>query len=248
MVSESYLSEDVQWETFIAVASEEMRLQEGFVPDLAWKFNNGAGSKTWVTLTDERSYKRMMESGAKRIRDRAKKEPDAKDVDLAYGWKIDLKVLNHVLRCPTEETYVSEVEAESSKKKKSKKSKKKSKGKSAGKRKHSEPKKVLLALNRINSHSLTIHFQPRKKAKHIQADRHPTPSPRSTDSDSESSSEHESSDTSDAMAIERIRKENHCARCNAPCMLLTNSTHHRYSIDELALWATLMVSSNCQLD
>ena len=102
LLSESWLSENVSWPTFIKVASTEMRLQEGFTPDLAWKFSNGPGSKMWIALSDERSYRRMMEAGAKRIRNRAKKESNLKEPNYGSGWRIDIKILNYVPRLLSE--------------------------------------------------------------------------------------------------------------------------------------------------
>jgi len=65
-VSESYFTEDLPWQKFISVCSEEMRLKEGYVPKFSWKFSNGMGSKVWTTLS-ESSYSRMMVEAAKRI-------------------------------------------------------------------------------------------------------------------------------------------------------------------------------------
>ena len=44
-----------------------------------------------------------------------------------------------------------------------------------------------------------------------------------------------------------LEKANHCAQCIAPCVLLTDSRHHRFSIDELTLWATMIVRSKIYL-
>ena len=54
--TESFLSEDVSWNRFQTVCSEEMRLREGFQPQLAWKFSDGRGSKEWTTLQNEEAY------------------------------------------------------------------------------------------------------------------------------------------------------------------------------------------------
>ncbi|KAF9778370.1 hypothetical protein BJ322DRAFT_1025084 [Thelephora terrestris] len=222
VLSETYLSEDVTWSRFIKVASGEMRLREGFVPRLAWKFSSGSGSKMWTTLSDERAYKRMMEAGAKRIRARAKRESNLKDADLASGWRIDLQVLNKVERIRDKD---DEDEGELSKEKKVKaKAKKKPKKKSSAvKRKRGAPKKS------------------RKKAKQVRdPDLTPSAGSKTSDSDVNDASESESTDDSEEVIIEKIRRENNCARCNAPCALLTNSDHHRYSMEELSLWVTMI--------
>ena len=94
-MTETYLSEDVTWPTFIRVCSKEMNLREDSVPEFSWKFSNGTGSKVWTTLS-ESSYHRMMEAAAKRIQARAKKEGDLKDPDLGFGWWVDLMLENEV--------------------------------------------------------------------------------------------------------------------------------------------------------
>ena len=137
MRSEGYFSENVTWSTFVSACSENMRLREGCIPELAWKFNGGPGCKEWTTLSDEGSYHRMMEAAAKRIRSRAKKEANLKDADLGSGWRIDLKVLNNVQR--VEEPEDDEDEMVSTK---GKEKKKKSKGKAPKRRKRGEHKKV----------------------------------------------------------------------------------------------------------
>ena len=103
MRTENYLSEDVTWSRFIKVCSENMRLRDGYVPRLAWKFSDGRGSKEWITLDNEDSYQRMMRAGARRIRNRVKKESNVKDPDLGCGWRIDLKLRNKVERVDEEE-------------------------------------------------------------------------------------------------------------------------------------------------
>jgi len=147
MLSEAYLGEDVTWPRFISVASQEMHLRAGCVPKLAWKFSNGPGSKVWVTLSDEHSYKHMMEAGAKQIWACAKRESNLKDPNLALGWRIDLRVLNKVQRKGPEEGDEGEVELLKKKKEKekakAKAKKKKLKGKvSTVKQKCGGPKKV----------------------------------------------------------------------------------------------------------
>ena len=39
--TESYLSEDVQWDNFVKVCYKNMQLQEGCKPQLTWKFSDG---------------------------------------------------------------------------------------------------------------------------------------------------------------------------------------------------------------
>ena len=141
-VSESYLSEDVTWSRFIKIACTEMHLREGCVPELKWKFSNGTGSKSWIKLSDGYSYDRMVKAGAKRIRDRAQKESNIKDPDLASGWRIDLEVMNEVQRIEDEDDK-EEVEVEAGGKKEKEKSKKKgSKAKGTKRQKRNEQKKV----------------------------------------------------------------------------------------------------------
>jgi hypothetical protein len=144
MRTETFLSEDVSWPRFVSVSSDMMRLREGCVPRLAWKFNSGPHSREWVTLDDEKGYKRMMEMGAKRIRDRAKKESNLKDPDLAHGWRIDLKVRNKVDRIEEEEEEEDTAVAKGKEKEKS--------TKKLGKRKRGERKKALTSLSRSESY------------------------------------------------------------------------------------------------
>jgi len=125
--------------------SEIMRLLPGYKPKLAWKFSDGRGSKEWITLYDEDSYRRMMKAAAKRIRDRAKKESNLKDADLSAGWRIDLKVLNKVERIVEkegEEDTRYPVFREETKEKKRKKKKKGAKEKVPKKRKRGGKKKA----------------------------------------------------------------------------------------------------------
>lgn len=72
----------------------------------------------------------MVKAGAKRIQDRAQKEHDIKDPDLASGWRIDLEVMNEVQRIEDEDDKEeAEMEAEGRKEKeKSKKKGSKAKG------------------------------------------------------------------------------------------------------------------------
>jgi len=150
MRTESYLSEDITWSRFIKVCSEEMRLRDGCVPELAWKFSDGRGSKEWITLQDEDSYKRMMGAGARRIRTRAKKESGVKDPDLGYGWRIDLKVRNKVERIEEEEDEEDvTVPARGKEKERVKKKKKRSKAKVPTKRKRSGQKKAFPSADHI---------------------------------------------------------------------------------------------------
>ena len=125
-----------------------MNLKEGSVPEFSWKFSNGPGSKVWTTLSGS-SYGRMMETAAKRIRARAKKESGLKDPDLGFGWRIDLQLENEVAMVSASEGSGGEGETalamEKEKKRKGKgrkKEKKKPKGKTSRKRKHSQPTKV----------------------------------------------------------------------------------------------------------
>lgn len=148
-MTETYLSEDVSWPTFIRVCSEEMNLKERSVPEFSWKFSNGTGSKIWTTLS-ESSYRRMMETAAKRIRARAKKESGLKDPDLGFGWRIDLRLENKVETNEEEDAsegldemlLAKQKEKERKAKAKAKKKKKKSKAKTPMKRKRGEQTKV----------------------------------------------------------------------------------------------------------
>lgn len=45
----------------------------------------------------------MMEAGAKQIQARARREGDSENADLAWGWRIDLQVLNKVQRIREED-------------------------------------------------------------------------------------------------------------------------------------------------
>lgn len=94
-MTETYFTEDLPWTTFVSICSKEMNLREGSIPEFSWKFDCGAGSKVWTTLSKD-SYPRMMVAAAKRIRARAKREADLKDPDLGSGWRIDLKLENKV--------------------------------------------------------------------------------------------------------------------------------------------------------
>lgn len=133
-VTESYLSDDVTWPTFMSICSDEMNLREGSVPEFSWKFSNGPGSKVWTTLS-ESSYRRMMGAAARRIRARAKKEGDIKDIDLGSGWRIDLRLENEVetveKECSSDdgEEVLTKEREKKGKKGKGKAEKKKSKGK-----------------------------------------------------------------------------------------------------------------------
>ena len=152
MRTEGYVSEDVTWARFRIICSQEMCLREGYEPQLAWKFSDGRGSKEWITLDDEESYKRMMDAGAKRIRARAKKESNLKDPDFSHGWRIYLKVRNKVQRIEEEAdeedatALVGGKEREKTKKKKKKKSKK-----VTTKRKHGRQNKAFPVLTVILS-------------------------------------------------------------------------------------------------
>ena len=143
MRTESYLSEDITWSRFNKICSAEMRLREGCIPELAWKFSDGQGSKEWILLRDEDSYKRMMEAGASRIHARAKKESNLKDANLAHGWRIDLKLRNKVQRIEEEEdeedVAVSVKVKEKMKKKKKGSKEKPTKRKRGGQKKASLP-------------------------------------------------------------------------------------------------------------
>lgn len=136
---ESYLSKDVTWPRFISVSSENMRLRDGWVPELAWKFSKGSGSRDWTILADEGAYHRMMEAAAKRIRANAKRARE--EPDLGSGWWIDLKVMNDVQRVEAENNEDGTV----STKGKEKERKKKPKRKSPKKRKRGGNKKVFFA-------------------------------------------------------------------------------------------------------
>ena len=185
----------------------------------------------------------MMEAGAKQIQARARREGDSENADLAWGWRIDLQVLNKVQRI-REEDNEDEVEPPKQKREKPKPKKKKSKGKaSAVKRKRRAPKKVPTVPSDSYFGQYIDHFQSRKKAKRVQGDPELTPSTgsRTSDSGNGSTSESESTDDSEEAIIQRLKRENNCARCNAPCVLLMNSNHHRYSMEELSLWVTMIV-------
>ena len=69
-----------------------MRLKKNFVPKLVWKYNKGLGSKDWVQLKDEHSYKRMMDAGVARVRANTKKAGE--EPNYGKGWRIDIKMLN----------------------------------------------------------------------------------------------------------------------------------------------------------
>ena len=92
------MSEDVKWPRFQKVCYENMQLREGCEPQLTWKFNDGRGSKEWITLQDEGSYARMMKAGAERIRARARKETNIKEPNLGFGWRIDIFPVTEVKR------------------------------------------------------------------------------------------------------------------------------------------------------
>ena len=126
------------------VCSENMRLRDGCVPRLAWKFSDGRGSKEWITLHDEQSYQRMMRAGARRIRSRAKKGSNVEDPDLSFGWRIDLKVRNKVERIEEEdgEEDVTVPAKRRGKEKKKAKAKKRSKAKAPTKQKRGGQKKA----------------------------------------------------------------------------------------------------------
>ncbi|KAF9782706.1 hypothetical protein BJ322DRAFT_1110594 [Thelephora terrestris] len=159
-----------------------------------------------------------------------KRESNLKDADLASGWRIDLQVLNKVERIRDED---DEDEDEPSNKKKGKaKAKKKSKKKlSAVKQKRGVPKKSCKKAKRARDPDLT-----------------PSAGSKTSESDVNDTSDSETTDDSEEAIIERIRRENNCARCNAPCTLLTNSDHHRYSMEELSLWATMIVRSSSNIE
>ena len=130
-----------------------MRLKQGFVPQLVWKYNKGPGSKDWVWLKDEDSYKRIMDAGVARVRadaKRAKEEPS-----YGKGWRIDIKTLNKPKRVKEKDENedededndkdkdkVSEGETDSEPKRKEKKRKKVSKEKKPKKRKRRGNKKA----------------------------------------------------------------------------------------------------------
>ncbi|KAF9653508.1 hypothetical protein BDM02DRAFT_3265237, partial [Thelephora ganbajun] len=194
--TETYLSEDITWPTFIKICSDNMRLREGSKPKLAYKFSDGRPSKDWITLQDEDAYKHLMKTAAKRIRDRAKKESNLKDADLGFRWRIDLRVTNKVKRIK-EEGEEDEDTAESEKGKEKEKTKKKKRSKNVpAKRKHGGQKKSL------------------KKAKPS------TPSSGvGVSSVSDADSESENGDTSDMRTVTRLQRENHCAWCGAPCVI-----------------------------
>ena len=116
-----------------------MRLQEGCVPELAWKVSKGAGSKEWTILADEGAYRRMMEAAAKRIRTEAKRT--GQEPGLGSGWRIELKTLNEVKRVDEESDENDAVPV----KEREKKKKKKSAGKEKKKRKRGGKKKVFLS-------------------------------------------------------------------------------------------------------
>ena len=59
-------------------------------------------------------------------------------------------------------------------------------------------------------------------------------------SDSDSDSESDSTD-SEVATVARLQNENTCSHCRAPCMLLTDASHHCFSVEELSLWATMIV-------
>ena len=220
------------------------------MPKFSWKFSNGLGSKLWTTLS-ESSYHRMMETAAKRIRARAKKECGLKDPDLGFGWRIDLRLENEVETISEGEDGGDENEiapaAEKEKKRKVKtkgKKEKKSKGKTSKKRKRSQGTKVCCPPIIYNPTTADTceNFQPRKKAR-----RSPAKSGLSGTSGSESDSESESTDSSELATVAKLQNENICARCLAPCMLLTDTSHHRFSGEELSLWATMIVWPSCLL-
>lgn len=82
-------------------------------------------------------------------------------------------------------------------------------------------------------------FQSRKKAK-------PSTLSSGTGTSSASNtgaeeSESDTSDTSDVQTVVELQKQNQCAQCSEPCVLLTTSDHHRLTIDDLSLWATMIV-------
>ena len=87
------------------------------------------------------------------------------------------------------------------------------------------------------------HFQSRKKPKRVRDVLDPTPSSGSQtpDSDANDTSESENANRSEVQVVAELKKKNHCARCNCACVLLTNAHHHRYSNNELYLWATMIV-------
>lgn len=98
---ECWLSEGVTWPRFLSTCRESMLLREDFEPRLAWKFGKGPGSKDWVRLKDEESYKRMMGAGVARVRADAKKTGEK----ARYGkqdWWIAIKTLNRAERVETE--------------------------------------------------------------------------------------------------------------------------------------------------
>jgi len=115
-----------------------MRLKKSFVPKFVWKYNKGPGSKDWVQLKDEHSYKRMMDAGVARVQVDAKKAGE--EPDYGKGWRINIKTLNKPKRVKEkdedgsgdedeDEDKVTESEADSEVKGKDKKRKRTSKKK-----------------------------------------------------------------------------------------------------------------------
>ena len=140
--TESYLSEDVQWDDFVKVCYENMQLREGCEPQLTWKFSDGRGSKDWITLQDEGAYKCMMKTAAERVRSRVKKEPNITDPDLRFGWRVDIQPATSVQRVEEAEDMVASFGEREREDERAKKQKKASKAKVPAKRKHSRQKKV----------------------------------------------------------------------------------------------------------
>jgi hypothetical protein len=48
-------------------------------------------------------------------------------------------------------------------------------------------------------------------------------------------------DTSDIQTVAKIQKQNSCAQCSAPCVVLTTADHHCLSMEDLSLWAMMIV-------
>jgi len=180
-----------------------------------------------------------MKAAAKRIRDRAKREGNPKDADISSGWRIDLKVMNKVKRIVEKEgeedtRYPVKGKKETKKKKKGVKEKVPKKRKRGGQKKAFHlPLVIPLQL------TSSCIFQSQKKAKPSMPSSG-TGASSLSDTDTEES-ESDSSDTSDVQTVAELQKQNHCAQCSAPCVLLTTSHHHRLTVDDLSLWATMIV-------
>ena len=61
-------------------------------------------------------------------------------------------------------------------------------------------------------------------------------------------SDSKDSETSSIQTVVKIQAQNNCAWCSAPCVVLTTSDHHCLSMEELSLWALMIVCSSLRLD